>query len=43
MSARLGKGTNSFISTWATELCITVLYHKTGGVFSDGVKDLGGL
>ena len=30
----------SVISTWATGLCVTVLYHKLGCfVFSDGVQD----
>ena len=32
----------SVISTWATELCIRILYHSLGGVFSDGVLDVGG-
>lgn len=42
MTAPLKRKTVSIISTFATKLCNTVLYHRLGFVFSDGVQAFGG-
>lgn len=42
MSAGCRRGIIPVISTRAMELCIRVLYHRLGCVFSDGVPAAGG-